>query len=175
VTPNQRLAAAALAAPYVDEAGRLVVDGRVVCPWCLEDLPRCEAAALTFTVHSELAELAAEAKTAPVLNRAAWRCVMSDTTEMVRLIRHAADRLAQENPPKVIDQLTYDTVRKAVSPAIISMAMAMTFAESMLRMVAACMEPESEPTTKALARVRALIGDGPYVRTDELLEALGED
>jgi hypothetical protein len=66
MTPNQRLAAAALAIPYVDEAGQLVVDGRVVCPWCLEDLPRCEAA-LTFTVHSELAELAAEAKTAPVL------------------------------------------------------------------------------------------------------------
>lgn len=66
MTPNQRLAAAALAIPYVDEAGQLVVDGRVVCPWCVEDLPRCEAA-LTFTVHSEQAELAAEASAAPVL------------------------------------------------------------------------------------------------------------
>jgi hypothetical protein len=66
VTPNQRLAAAALAEPYVDEAGRLVIDGRPVCPWCIEDLPRCEAV-LTSTVHSELAELAAEAKKAPVL------------------------------------------------------------------------------------------------------------
>jgi hypothetical protein len=66
MTPNQRLVAAVLAEPYVDEAGQLVIDGHTVCPWCLEDLPRCEAV-LTFTVHSELAELAAEAKAAPVL------------------------------------------------------------------------------------------------------------
>lgn len=66
MTPNQRLAAAALAEPYVDEAGQLVIDGRAVCPWCLEDLPRCECV-LTSTVHSELAELAAEAKAAPAL------------------------------------------------------------------------------------------------------------
>jgi hypothetical protein len=89
---------------------------------------------------------------------------MSDTTEMVRLIRHAADRLAEEEPETSM-----------VSSQLASLTLAMGYAESMLRMVAACMEPESEPTTKALARVRALIGDGPYVRTDELLEALGED
>jgi len=80
---------------------------------------------------------------------------MSDTTEMVRLIRHAADRLAEE----------FDTISSERSAA-------MAYAESVLRMVAACMEPESEPTVKAVARVRALIGEGPYVRTDELLEAL---
>lgn len=87
---------------------------------------------------------------------------MSDTTEMVNLIRHAASRLAEEDYPS--SSLTWAEVA--------SLSAAMAYAESVLRMVAACMEPDSEPTTKALARVRALVGDGPYVRTDELLEAL---
>jgi len=71
MTPNQRLAADALASwrpipYYVDEAGRLVIDGQAVCPWCFEDLDRCGAVP-TSTVHDEAAELAAEAGAAPAL------------------------------------------------------------------------------------------------------------
>lgn len=81
---------------------------------------------------------------------------MSDTTEMVRLIRQAADMLEEE----------LETVST-------SRAAAMAFAESMLRMVAACMEPESEPALAAVDRVRALAKkEDLYVRVDELLEAL---
>lgn len=99
---------------------------------------------------------------------------MSDTTEMVRLIRHAADRLNEEGPISLLPNTMSRVEEERCIPALQSMAAAMAYAQAILRMVAACMEPESEPIVKAMARVRALIGDGPYVRTDELLEALGE-
>ena len=49
---------------YVDEFGRLVIDGQVVCPVCLEVPSFCYAAR---SAHDELAEWAAEAAAAPVL------------------------------------------------------------------------------------------------------------
>lgn len=80
---------------------------------------------------------------------------MSDTTEMVRLIRFASERLGKEpvsNP---------------------SLGVSIGLAVATLNMVAACMEPETEPYARALKRVRDLIDiDSPYVRTDELLEVL---
>jgi hypothetical protein len=118
---------------------------------------------------------------------------MSDTTEMVRLIRHAANRLADADidvgvrnafadSRALILADVYKTPEASIKDRLRNSAHALaayiavkTLAESVLCWVAACMEPESEPTAKAVARVRALIGDGPYVRTDELLEALGED
>lgn len=89
---------------------------------------------------------------------------MSDTTEMVRLIRHAADRLAEE----AVGGSSLTTSMVA------SLNAAMGYAEAVLNLVAACMEPESEPAIKALARVRALVvvEGQTYVRVDELLEAL---
>lgn len=92
---------------------------------------------------------------------------MSDTTEMVRIIRHAADRLSKESPTSNMS-----------SVELASLTMAMGYAESVLRMVAACMEPESEPNAQALARVRAFAAaaaDASYVRTDDLLEVLAGD
>jgi hypothetical protein len=97
---------------------------------------------------------------------------MSDTTEMVRLIRHAAELLRSAIDKEKVwsDGSTEDQLRRSGTIA------AAATAQATLALVAACMEPESEPNAKALARVRDLIdrsADGPYVRVDELLDAIG--
>lgn len=103
---------------------------------------------------------------------------MSDTAEMVRLIRHAADRIAAECPPEElithVAGLGSKGEREPAATALTSMVAAMALAEAVLRMVAACMEPESEPHVRAVNRVQAVLAasDGVYVRADELAEAL---
>lgn|SRR5574339_996964 len=93
---------------------------------------------------------------------------MSDTTEMVRLIRHAAALLRSAvDAEKAFTGGTIEEQRRRSNTVA-----AAAVGHATLGLVAACMQPESEPNAQALARVRALIGEGPYVRTDELLEAL---
>lgn len=71
---------------------------------------------------------------------------MADTTEMIRLIRHAADRLAQEDPTVNAREvrrvsLNGDTIEAAYRRALSETA-AITEAIVVLRLVAACMADE---------------------------------
>lgn len=74
---------------------------------------------------------------------------MTDSTEMLRLIRHAADRLAEEDPTSMflerIGSMSSQADRTRAVRALMSLRVAMGYAESMLRMVAACMGV-GEPT-----------------------------
>lgn len=73
---------------------------------------------------------------------------MANTTEMIRLIRHAADRLAEEDHTHYFGELathkghSYDKLK--VLGASQSLAAAMILAQTTLRFVAVCMEDEPE-------------------------------
>lgn len=72
---------------------------------------------------------------------------MADTTEMLRLIRHAASRLAEEHPEEiqVAPGMTLGAQTRS-QRQLLSLTVAMRQAEIVLRMVAACMDDEpAEP------------------------------
>lgn len=77
---------------------------------------------------------------------------MSDSVEMRRLILHAADRLAEEEPLPSFERLmreipgiSDEAERRKHVRQLCSLLTAMTLAESTLRMVAACMAVEPGP------------------------------
>lgn len=72
---------------------------------------------------------------------------MANTTEMIRLMRHAADRLAEESDMPELREAVHrlggqSTYRPALD-RLQSVAIAVTYAEVLLRMVAAAMDDES--------------------------------
>lgn len=99
---------------------------------------------------------------------------MSDTAEMVRLIRHAAKLLDEQDTVSLLPSNMSREEEQRCVPALQATVSAMSLASGVLRMVAACMEPESEPHVRAVNQVRALlaIAEGVYVRADEVAEAL---
>lgn len=63
---------------------------------------------------------------------------MADSAEIVRLMKHAADRLAEEDVHEVAEAMTGAERRERATSA----AMAMTYAEAILRTVAAVLDEE---------------------------------
>jgi hypothetical protein len=76
---------------------------------------------------------------------------MANSIEMLRLMRHAADRLAEEAPltefQQAITALNYNKQPPLVQE-LLSVTAAMALAESVLRVVVAAMEDEPEPMTR---------------------------
>lgn len=104
---------------------------------------------------------------------------MADTTEMLRIIRHAADRLAEEDPTSTfsdrIGSMSYADDRAKAVKSLTSLRMAMGYAESVLRMVAACMDTEDAPAPAAVAEVAGgeLDPAALYAKLDQQREASG--
>lgn len=72
---------------------------------------------------------------------------MANTTEIIRLMRHAADLLRNSDPvgplAKSMSSLTYSEDRVAAAKALKQTIVAMTYAEALLRMVAAAMDDDT--------------------------------
>jgi hypothetical protein len=91
---------------------------------------------------------------------------MANTTEMLRLMRHAADRLAEEKPLEPLTRLLNESVNRDNSAKIMrqaaSLTSALTLAESVLRMVAAAMDDEPvqiQPDVPAEATVKEVTSE----------------
>lgn len=71
---------------------------------------------------------------------------MANTTEMTRLMRHAADLLhaAIPGPPiaKAIGSLTYTNEKDVAQRSVVQITAAISYAESLLLIVAAAMEDD---------------------------------
>lgn len=79
---------------------------------------------------------------------------MANTTEILRMMRHAAERLEEEDPIKVLppNYLQYSDAAVYYRRAL-SQALANTYAASVLRMVAAVMDDQAEPAAPATHEV----------------------
>ena len=86
---------------------------------------------------------------------------MADTTEMIRLMRHAADRLAEEEPTVVFafaeaaSRTASPTNQQAAVRDARSYGAASAYAQTVLRMVAACMAEEAVAVKVTGAEVSA--------------------
>jgi hypothetical protein len=81
---------------------------------------------------------------------------VADSEEMRRLMLHAADRLAQEGHGKRIIEAIAEEVfvdrKRGLARELQSQTAAMALAESVLRMVAACMGVEEPAQKQSLTR-----------------------
>lgn len=109
---------------------------------------------------------------------------MADSEEMRRLILHAADRLAEEDPAPTFEELLRQmsghseaVQRQTQVRRLRSLTAAMVLAESTLRMVAACMGVEEPPGRDAErdARLSEVVAEGIARELEEAGSFVGAD